>query len=87
MVYVYIFSPNPQIQPSHMNHIAPLLFSQFGKRGEGKVVIIEGNITANVIIALPALLYLRSGVHTHKSSVTSYAPLAPSWQACNSQMS
>lgn len=82
-MYIF-FSPNPEIQPSHMNHIAPLPFSQFGKRGEGKVVIIEGNITPNIIIALPALSYLRSAVHTHKSSVASYTTLAPPRQACNS---
>lgn len=81
---MFIFSPIPQIQPSHMNHVAPLPFSQFGKRGEGKGVIIEGNITPNIIIVPPALSYPRSVVHTHKSSVASYAPLAPPWQACNS---
>lgn len=75
-MHVAIFSPNPQIQPSHMNHIAPLPFSQLGERGEGKMVIIEGNITPNIIIVLPALSYLRSVVHTHKSSTASYAPLA-----------
>lgn len=82
-MHVYIFSPSLQIQPSHMNHIAPLPFSQLGKRGEDKVVIIEGSITPNIIIVLPALSYLRSVVHTHKSSVASYVPLAPPWQACN----
>jgi hypothetical protein len=29
--HVSIFSADPQIQPSHMSHITPLLFSQLGK--------------------------------------------------------